>query len=227
MTARGAGRPARRPIARTSNAPRVPFALLVGGLLVGGLVLLLALNTASAANELRRSALAGKDQEVSVDVAQLRNEVAASSAPGNLAAAAEQLGMVPAAHPAFIVELPNGRTVLRGHARPVSDDPLDIPTGTTHVSPSPTTRAALTATPTATATPTGTPTATPTGTPTATDHPKNQKHPSTKQHPTKQNHTTTKHPTHQKHPKRHRPGRAGHTAATTPNSTSSSTGGHA
>ena len=149
-TRTGSGRPATRGRngsrnGRTSNAPRVPFALLVGGLLLGGLVLLLALNTASAANELHRSAAAVKDQEVSADVAQLRNEVAASAAPGNLAVAAQQLGMVPAAHPAFIIEGPNGSTVLRGHARPVTDDPLDIPSGTRHASPSPTTRVAASA----------------------------------------------------------------------------------
>lgn len=164
-------------MSRTPNgrrrAPRVPFALLVTGLLLGGLVLLLALNTASAANELRRSTLATRDQEVGADLAQLRNEVAASAAPGNLARAAAQLGMVPNGNPAFIVELPDGQTVLRGHAKAVSDDPLDLPSGTPHAVPAPTNRVAPSPTTSATK---SSATPSPTATPSAGHHPKKAKH---------------------------------------------------
>jgi hypothetical protein len=99
------------------HAPRLPFAVIITALVVGGLALLLALNTAAAANELRRHALAIKDDAVAADVEQLRNEVAASAAPGNLATAAAELGMVPAANPAFLVDV-HGRYVLRGKASP-------------------------------------------------------------------------------------------------------------
>jgi hypothetical protein len=91
--------------------------VIITALVVGGLALLLALNTAAAANELRRNALAIKDDAVAADVEQLRNEVAASAAPGNLATAAAELGMVPAANPAFLVDV-HGRYVLRGKASP-------------------------------------------------------------------------------------------------------------
>ena len=81
------------------HAPRVPFVLLLLGLLVGGLIMLLVLNTASAANELRRHDLAAQDDNIAATVEQLRNEVAASMAPNNLARVASQLGMVPAGNP--------------------------------------------------------------------------------------------------------------------------------
>jgi hypothetical protein len=107
----------------TTRAPRVPFALLVLGLVVGGMVLLLALNTASAANELERHNLATKDQSVAAQVQQLRNEVALSAAPGNLARAAAELGMVPAANPAFIVVGADGSVKVLGKPKAVSGVP--------------------------------------------------------------------------------------------------------
>ena len=42
-----------------ARAPRAPFALLVTGLIAGGMALLLGLNTMSAANELHRHDIAG------------------------------------------------------------------------------------------------------------------------------------------------------------------------
>ena len=59
----------------------MPFAVLVVGLVVGGMALLLALNTASAANELRRHDLAAQDSQIAAQLQVLRNEVAASAAP--------------------------------------------------------------------------------------------------------------------------------------------------
>lgn len=106
------------------GASRVPFALLVTGLIVGGLALLLLLNTASAANEVRRHELAGKDASVAARVQELQNAVAASAAPGNLAAAAAQLGMVPAGNPAFLVIGTNGAVSLLGHPAPASGAPI-------------------------------------------------------------------------------------------------------
>ncbi|WAX56794.1 hypothetical protein M6B22_20045 [Jatrophihabitans cynanchi] len=111
-----------RPVPK--HAPRVPFALLVLGLLVGGLVLLLMLNTASAANELRRHDLAAQDASVAAQVEQLHNEVAASAAPGNLARIAGQLGMVPAGNPAFLQIEPDGRVRVLGSAAPVTAAPV-------------------------------------------------------------------------------------------------------
>lgn len=107
-------------LAQHANAPRVPFALLVTGLIVGGLALLLLLNTASAANELHRHDLAAGDASIAAQVQELQNEVAESAAPANLAAAAAALGMVPAGNPAFLVIEADGSVRLLGHPAPAS-----------------------------------------------------------------------------------------------------------
>lgn len=110
---------ARRPSARNpKHARRMPFAVVITALVLGGLGLLLALNTAAAANELRRHAFATRDEAIAAQVDQLRNEIAASAAPGNLASAAVALGMVPAVNPAFIVDV-HGRLLVRGRPAPV------------------------------------------------------------------------------------------------------------
>ena len=120
------------------RAPRVPFAVLVVTLIAGGLGLLLLLNTASAANEVRRHALSAQDAGVAAQLQQLQNEVAASAAPANLAAAAAELGMVPAGNPAFLVVGSNGTVKVMGHPARVSDTPLDTIPGTKHPKPKPT-----------------------------------------------------------------------------------------
>jgi hypothetical protein len=109
------------------GAPRVPFALLITGLISGGLAALLGLNTMAAANELRRHDLAGKDVSVAAELQQLQDDVAASGAPGNLARAAEALGMVPAGNPAFLVIGPDGRVRILGSAAPATAPPLPVP----------------------------------------------------------------------------------------------------
>jgi hypothetical protein len=103
------------------HAPRVPFALLVTVLISGGMGLLLLLNTASAANEVRRHDLTARGASVAAQVQELQNEVAASAAPGNLAQAAAALGMVPAANPAFLVVGADGSVRVLGSPAPASD----------------------------------------------------------------------------------------------------------
>ena len=112
---------------RPKHAPRVPFALLVGGLVVGGMCALLALNTASAANELARHQIAGKDSDVAGQLEQVRNQVAASAAPGSLGRAAAALGMVPAGAPAFLKITADGKVVLLGSPAPASSVPPPPP----------------------------------------------------------------------------------------------------
>jgi hypothetical protein len=102
------------------HAPRVPFALLVVGLIVGGMCALLALNTASAANELSRHNLATKDAGIAAQVQQLRIDVAASAAPGSLGSAAAALGMVPAGNPAFLQLGLNGVVRVLGSPAPAT-----------------------------------------------------------------------------------------------------------
>jgi hypothetical protein len=125
----GSGAPSggsRRPAAKTSarrapqHASRVPFALLVTSLIAGGLGLLLLLNTASAANEVRRHDISARDASIAARLQQLQIEVAASAAPGNLALAAAALGMVPAVNPAFLVVGTDGSVRVMGSPAQVS-----------------------------------------------------------------------------------------------------------
>jgi hypothetical protein len=120
---RRAARPGTGPGYRPKHAPRVPFALLVVGLVVGGMCALLALNTASAANELARHQIAGKDSDVSGRLEQVRNQVAASAAPGSLGQAATALGMVPVGAPAFLKISADGRVILLGSPAPATAPP--------------------------------------------------------------------------------------------------------
>jgi hypothetical protein len=131
------------------HAPRVPFALLIGGLLIGGMSLLLLLNTASAANEVHRHDVATQDESVAAQVQELQNEVAASAAPQNLAAAAAALGMVPALNPAFLVVGPDGAVKVMGKPAPASPAYIPPPATPTHTA---TATDTSTATTTATAT---------------------------------------------------------------------------
>ena len=100
--------------------------MLVVGLIVGGMCALLALNTASAANELSRHNLAVKDADVAAQVQQLQNEVAASAAPGSLGSAAAALGMVPAGNPAFLQVGSNGVVRVLGSPAPASAPPQPV-----------------------------------------------------------------------------------------------------
>jgi len=101
-------------VVRRSGAPRAPFVLLVLGLLVGGLLSLLALNTVAAAAELQRHQLAATNADLADNVTQLGNELAAKQAPAALAAAAAKLGMVPDQNPAFLQVRPDGSVVVLG-----------------------------------------------------------------------------------------------------------------
>ncbi|HEV7192235.1 MAG TPA: hypothetical protein VGN35_03440 [Jatrophihabitantaceae bacterium] len=166
------------------HAPRVPFAILVTALIVGGMCALLGLNTASAANELARHNLAVKDADIAARVQELQNEVAASAAPGALGSAAAQLGMVPAGNPAFLEIGVNGHVRLLGSPAPASGAPSSAPkpktsaTATKAATSKPTSTTAASKTTSTTGKPTSTahstakstppPTPTPTPTPTTT-----------------------------------------------------------
>jgi len=162
------------------GAPRTPFALLVLALIGGSMCALLALNTASAANEVRRHDLAVKDAAVADAAVQLNNDVNASAAPQNLAAAAAALGMVPADKPAFLVLGADGKVHLMGSPGAATAPAVRLvspkssttpskttPTSSTSASGSSTPSGAKTS-PTGKTTPTSTPTPTPTPTPNTT-----------------------------------------------------------
>jgi hypothetical protein len=118
------------------GAKRTPFVLLLGGLVVGGLCALLALNTASAANEVERHDLALRDQNIAAQLVQLQNDQQASAAPANLARAAEALGMVPGGNPGFLEISSDGHVRLVGQPAPATAAPLPVPSPT-HTAPAP------------------------------------------------------------------------------------------
>jgi hypothetical protein len=114
---------------------------LLLGLVIGGMCTLLMLNTASAANEVRRHDLAVKDAGIAAQVQQLGNQVAASAAPGALGSAAAQLGMVPAGNPAFLEVGPNGSVRVLGSAGPATAAALQAPPAPVHPTSAPHTSA--------------------------------------------------------------------------------------
>jgi hypothetical protein len=105
----------------------MPFVVLVLGLIGGGMLALLALNTASAANEVRRHNIAEADQSVAAQVEQLQIDARNSAAPGKLARAAQALGMVPAGNPGFIELDRKGRARVLGRPAPATAPPVYVP----------------------------------------------------------------------------------------------------
>jgi hypothetical protein len=105
------------------QAPRTPFVLLVLGMLGGGLIVLLLLNSAAAADAFTQKRLRQQSQALSLREQQLSREVAASEAPGALAARAQSLGMVPAGEQGFIVLQPDGSARIAGSPVPATSPP--------------------------------------------------------------------------------------------------------
>lgn len=128
-----------------AGRPRLPFAALILLLLGGGLCMLLVLNTASAAGEVRERDLAARVSALADTEQDLRRQVAALEAPAALATAAAGLGMVPGKHPAFLVIGPDGTVSVLGdpQAAPLPAPPVDpaatpAPTPTPEPTPAPT-----------------------------------------------------------------------------------------
>lgn len=114
--ARGTYRPVTR-VARTrsgarpsSHPPRMPFVFLIVGLLGGGLISLLLLNTVLAQDAFAAHALRQRTTVLEQREQALRQEVARAEAPDALAEKARALGMVPAKGNAF-VDLERGKVV--------------------------------------------------------------------------------------------------------------------
>ncbi len=119
----------RLPKAPARSGPRrAPFVLLIVGLVVGGLCALLALNTAAAAEELRRHALSQANADMADDVQQLQARLALHQAPGALARDAAKLGMIPAGNPAFLSIQPDGSVKVLGNPQPATSVPVPPPT---------------------------------------------------------------------------------------------------
>ena len=100
----GRGRPGGRPGTRAGGRAggRGPFAALVALLLAGGLVALLLLNTALNQGTFELTRLQQQTTRLTDEQQGLQQQIAAWSAPDDLAARARQLGMVPGGVPAFL-----------------------------------------------------------------------------------------------------------------------------
>jgi hypothetical protein len=87
---------------RRSSAAKAPFVLVVVTLLVGGLLGLLLLNTLVAQDSFQLHDLGKQGKALAQQEEDLSRQVQALQAPGELAARASALGMVPGNAPAFL-----------------------------------------------------------------------------------------------------------------------------
>jgi len=100
--------PRKAPAARPVEMPRTPFVLSVIALIAVGIVGLLVLNTAINENAYTLQDLHNGQTTLDSTEERLTDEIAELSAPGNLAAAAERLGLVEATDITYL-RLPDGK----------------------------------------------------------------------------------------------------------------------
>lgn len=123
-TLRGTPKPAvsPRPASPAPAAPRsgsgrprsVPFAVLIVGVLAAGMCALLALNTATAASEVRQRRVDAANASLSARQEQLSRSVAEMQAPAELSRLAARLGLVPAGSAAFLRINADGTVTVLG-----------------------------------------------------------------------------------------------------------------
>jgi hypothetical protein len=106
------------------RAPRAPFVVLSLAVVSTGLLALLGLNTVVAQNAFTLDRLERRSAALAADEQRLEREVAALEAPGNVAARAHALGLVPASDPAFL-RLSDGKVL--GVPRPATAPPKPAP----------------------------------------------------------------------------------------------------
>jgi hypothetical protein len=106
----------------------LPLPVILGGMLIAGLAALLALNTASAALEVRNRSLTAANTSVSDTEQQLLRDLAGKQAPASLADAAAALGLVPNGNPAFLRLNSNGSVSVLGSPVPATAPPVAVPT---------------------------------------------------------------------------------------------------
>ncbi|MFI6979602.1 septum formation initiator [Embleya sp. NPDC050154] len=87
---------------QAKGTTRTPFVVLVVGLLGGGLLSLLLLNTALNQGSFELSRLQKRQDQLTDDREALQRELDAKAAPGELARRAQELGLVPGGSPVFI-----------------------------------------------------------------------------------------------------------------------------
>ncbi len=159
-----AGRPRRTPLREVAPpAPAVAgngiFSLVVLGILVGGMVMLLVLNTSLAQGAFEISSLTSTQRGLAVQEQKLVQQVALAEAPEALQEQARKLGMVPVASPVFL-RLADGKVL--GVPTPAQADPFSRLPSTGGV-PTTTTPGTTTTKPATTAAAAAKPSAAPTG----------------------------------------------------------------
>lgn len=116
---------------RTTRPPRLPFVTLVSLLLVIGVVGLLLFNTSMQQSSFTATALEQEASLLDAEEQSLQMELDMLRDPQKVAAAAQELGMVPAGSPAFI-RLEDGKVL--------GNPAVAGPDQTMRISPLPTTR---------------------------------------------------------------------------------------
>jgi outer membrane murein-binding lipoprotein Lpp len=102
------------------SGPRVAFVVMIVVLVMAGVVGILALNQKINENAFKLDNLRAEQAKLDRQEQDLNQQIAEKEAPGNLAAQARKLGLVPAGAPAFI-RLPDGRVV--GVPQPANGKP--------------------------------------------------------------------------------------------------------
>jgi hypothetical protein len=102
---------------RQPTAPRVPFLILVGAVLLGGVIGLLMFNTSMQQASFRATDLEAEAARLHASEQSLRMELDRLRDPQRVARRAAALGMVPMVNPAFL-RLPDGKVL--GDAVPAS-----------------------------------------------------------------------------------------------------------
>jgi hypothetical protein len=102
------------------SVPRAPFLALVLVIVVAGVLGVLVINTKINENAFHLDDLRNEQGQLDVQEQRLAQDLADKKTPGNLAAAARRLGLVPAGTPAYI-RLPDGQVL--GVPQPANDAP--------------------------------------------------------------------------------------------------------
>ena len=115
------------PLANVAVVRRVPFVVLIIGLLGMGLITTLWLSTNSAESSYQLSSAKKETRLLSEQVEALHRDVATMDSAVALAQRASQLGMVPAANVARLVVAPDGAVAVVGKPAPAAPPAVPLP----------------------------------------------------------------------------------------------------
>lgn len=111
------------PVTEPAEPRRAPFVALVLALVGAGLIALLVLNTAIAADSFTQRSLTDQVEQLTIQEQELQMQVNQAQAPAALARAATDLGMIPASTPGFVVVNPDGTSKVVVPATPATRPP--------------------------------------------------------------------------------------------------------